>query len=207
MDPQQRKLLEVGYAALVDAGLAKPELLGSAAGVFVGIQVGEYGSLPHRGQPSPYSATGASAAIAANRVSYLLGLEGLSMSVDTACSSALVALETGRQCLGSGLCETALVGTVNVLVSVAGFIGTCSAHMLSPTGRCRTFDAAADGYARAEGWCAVVIQPCTTEAVHLVAVMINQDGRTANLTSTNGPACTRPCSCGRKGLDSRLCCR
>ena len=179
----------MGYQAVQVAGQSKQKLLGSATGVFVGLAGGEFAALPNKSEAGPYTATGGHAAIASNRVSYVLGLEGPSISVDTACSSAIVALDTACHSLHSGACIQALVGTVNALLSVSGFVGTCKAHMLSARGHCHTFDASADGYVRAEGCCAVFIQTASSVgAVQVASTSLNQDGRTANLTSPNGPA-------------------
>ena len=156
------------HAALHGAGLNKRNLVSSVTGVFVGIQVGEFNTLAYRPEPGAYTATGGSAAIASNRVSYVLGLQGPSVSVDTACSSALVALEAAGNSLYSGSSSTAVSASANVLLSPAGFIGTCKAHMLSPRGRCLTFDMSADGYVRAEGSCALVLQ--TSNCINAVQV-------------------------------------
>ena len=135
----------MGYQAVRVAGQSKQKLLGSATGVFVGLAGGEFAALPNKSEVGPYTATGGHAAIASNRVSYVLGLEGPSISVDTACSSAIVALDTACHSLHSGACIQALVGTVNALLSVGGFVGTCKAHMLSARGHCHTFEASANG--------------------------------------------------------------
>ena len=179
----------MGYQAVRVAWQSKSKLLGSATGVFVGLAGGEFAALPNKSEAGPYTATGGHAAIASNRVSYVLGLEGPSISVDTACSSATVALDTACHLMHSGACVQALVGTVNALLSVGGFVGACKAHMLSSRGQCHTFDAAADGYVRAEGCCVVFIQTASSfGAVQVASTSLNQDGRTANLTSPNGPA-------------------
>ena len=158
----------------------------------MGIQVME--NLVSKSSPGAYTATGRSAAIASNRLSYVHGLEGPSMSVDTACSSALVALDVACHSLQTSACTLAVTAGVNVLLSPDGFVATCKAHMLSPEGRCKTFDASADGYSRAEGCCAIALQSKLTQVEEALgkciinSPAINQDGRTANLTSPNGPA-------------------
>ena len=189
MDPQQRVVLEVGLQTLQVTGQTKSQLLGSVTGVWVGLNAGEFRALPNKSETGPYTATGGHAAIASNRVSYALGLEGPSVSVDTACSSSIVALDAACLSLHSGGCVQALVGTVCAMLSAHSFVGTCKAHMLSPKGRCHTFDKAADGYVRAEGCCAVLVQiNSNMTAVQVASAAVNQDGRTANLTSPNGPA-------------------
>ena len=107
-------------------------------GVFVGFASGEYGSMSNRPEPGVFTITGSHAAIASNRVSFVLGLEGPSASVDTACSSALVAVDMARSALCSGACAGTVVATANVLLSPGSFVGICRAHMLSPVGRCKT---------------------------------------------------------------------
>ena len=160
----------------------------AAIGVFIGIQASSFGLSTAQTAASPYTATGESAAIASNRVSYTLGLKGPSMSVDTACSSGLVAVNICSQNLQSKTCTVGVVAGVNVLLTVRGFVGTCAAHMLSPNARCKTFDSAADGYARAEGCCAVTLESGFAELDCKISSALNQDGRTANLTSPNGLA-------------------
>ena len=206
----------MSYTAFCTAGLTKRDLAASATGVFVGIQVGEFSALSLQREPGPYSATGGSAAIASNRISYALGLEGTSMSVDTACSSALVALEAACQSLRTGSCVAALNATVGVLLTPGGFIFTCRAHMLSEQGYCKTFDHSANGFARAEGCCAIFLQP-VVQAVEnqvgnsgsspseVLGVAINQDGRTANLTSPNGPAQQRVIQRALHRADVKAC--
>ena len=167
---------------MLSAHLYKESLLRSGVGVFVGIQVGGFNLILNQKQAGPYTATGGSAAIASNRISYALGLEGPSMSIDTGCSSALVALDAACRTLAAGLCDTsktlhttALVASVNVLLSAAGYVLICQAHMLSPEGRCKTFDASANGYARAEGCCAIMIDSITASSdVAIAATAANQ---------------------------------
>ena len=151
--------------------------------------MGEFCTVPLSSELGPYTATGSSGAIAANRVSYALGLTGPSISVDTACSSALVAIQVASYSLLARTCTGGVVSVANALLSPKGFLNTCNAHMLSPRGRCHTFDASADGYVRAEGCCAVVVTTADTDVtVQVASTAVNQDGRTANLTSPNGPA-------------------
>lgn len=195
LDPQQRMLLEVGYDALHRSGYTRETLAGRSVGVFVGATTSGFDDVVGTGVDSisPYSATGSNTAVASNRLSYALGLEGPSLTVDTACSSSLVAMNLACQALRNGDCEIALVAGVNVMVHPLPYIATCRAGMLSPTGRCRTFDAGADGYCRAEGCGAVVLTrqdlDATAPCYGLVkAVAVNQDGRSAGLTAPNGLA-------------------
>jgi acyl transferase domain-containing protein len=194
MDPQQRLLLEVGYEALARSGSTKASLLDSSTGVFVGISPSEWSRIMD-GSAGAYSGTGASISIAANRVSYVLGLKGPSHIVDTACSSSLVALDAACMNLRLGRCEQALVAGVNLLLGSATFIAFCKARMLSVDGRCKTFDASANGYVRGEGCCAVVLKGLSdakAQGDRVLAIIkgtaVNQDGRSATLTAPNGPS-------------------
>ena len=148
----------MGYAALHAAGLCKAELLHSDTGVFVGLagaDLSEVGS--YLAQQGPYSTAGGHGAIASNRVSYVLGLLGPSMSVDTACSSGLVATHTAVLNLHHGACNRAVAASVNGVLCPKRHAVCYKAHMLSVDGRCKTFDQSANGYVRAEGSIAVVI--------------------------------------------------
>ena len=161
-------------------------------GVFVGMGGStEWNVFPR--PISPYSATGASASIASNRISFVLGLQGPSLTIDTACSSALVAVDVASQSLYYNNCDKALVASVNVLLSELGFASTCANKMLSPHGRCATFSSDADGYVRGEGCGAVVMVRKSDVHDHPVYAWLKgsaiiQDGQTANLTSPNGPS-------------------
>ncbi|MDQ3928331.1 MAG: polyketide synthase, partial [Chloroflexota bacterium] len=198
MDPQQRLLLEVSWEALEHAGIAPERLVGSSTGVFLGISSNDYHDRLVQRSPEEidaYLATGTLHSALAGRVSYTLGLQGPNVAVDTACSSSLVAVHLAIAGLRSGECDLALAGGVNVLLAPELFINFSQARMLSPTGRCKTFDAAADGYVRAEG-CGVVVLKRLADALrdgdNVSAVIrgsaINQDGRTSGLTVPNGPA-------------------
>jgi acyl transferase domain-containing protein/thioesterase domain-containing protein len=198
MDPQQRLLLEAAWAALEDAGLAPERLRGSATGVFVGISTSDYaGSVRAHGAGGidAYFGTGLALSVAAGRLAYALGLEGPTLSVDTACSSSLVAVHQACQALRAGECDAALAGGVNVILSQEIFAAFCQARMLSPDGRCKTFDAAADGYGRGEGVGVVVLKrlaDAEREGDRILAVIrgsaVNQDGASGGLTVPNGPA-------------------
>ena len=158
IDPQQRLLLEVAWEALEDAGYAPDRLGGTRTGVFVGISNSDYAQLQFNADASPdaYAGTGSALSIAANRLSYLLDLHGPSMAVDTACSSSLVAVHAACQSLRAGESRAALAGGVNLLLTPKLTEALARAGMMSADGRCKTFDAAADGYVRAEG-CGVVV--------------------------------------------------
>lgn len=197
IDPQQRLLLEVGWEALEDAGLTQDWLSGRPVSVFVGASSSDY--LQLQGQNyrniNAYSNAGGALSIVSNRLSYLLDLRGPSLTVDTACSSSLVAFHYACESLRRGESEAAVVGGVNVLLHQSAFIGFSQAHMLSPDGRCRSFDARGNGYVRAEGAGAVVLKPLRTaladgDAIHAVvlATGVNQDGRTAGMSLPNEEA-------------------
>jgi acyl transferase domain-containing protein/SAM-dependent methyltransferase len=199
MDPQQRLLLEVAWEALENGGHSPSRLAGSDTGVFVGLSTSDYAQLANAHERiervDAYHGTGGAFSVAAGRLSYVLGLHGPSLAVDTACSSSLVAVHLACQSLRSGECRTALVGGVNLLLSPVPTVKASRARMLSPDGRCKTFDAAADGYVRGEG-CGVVVLKRLSDALvdgdRIVASIrgsaVNQDGRTSGLTVPNGPA-------------------
>src|SRR5262249_32164572 len=102
---------------------------------------------------------------AAGRISYILGLQGPSLAIDTASSSSLVAVHLACQSLRAGECEVALAGGVNLALSPAVWIAACRARMLAPDGRCKTFDASADGYGRGEG-CGMIVLKRLSNALH-----------------------------------------
>src|SRR5690606_18904075 len=160
MDPQQRLLLEVAWEALEDAGQRPSVLGGTATGVFVGVHShsSDYWSMQYDTAESldVHAGTGTSHSVLAGRLSYLLDLRGPAVVVDTACSSSLVALHQAVQALRSGECTTALAAGINLILTPAFTIAASRMGMLSPDGRCRTFDADADGFVRGEG-CGVVV--------------------------------------------------
>ncbi|MDS0138816.1 MULTISPECIES: polyketide synthase [unclassified Amycolatopsis] len=195
MDPQQRMLLEVAWAALEHAGIPPATLRGSRTGVFVGLSATEYGSLTMTDVAGVdvWASTGAAASIAANRLSYLLDLRGPSLTLDTACSSSLVAVHQAVQSLRRGESETALVAGVNVLLSPGITAGFHRAGVLAADGHCKPFDAAADGIARGEGCGVVVLKPLrAARGDRVLAVIrgsaVNSDGRSNGLTAPNPDA-------------------
>ncbi|MEU7169248.1 SDR family NAD(P)-dependent oxidoreductase [Streptomyces morookaense] len=190
MDPQQRLLLELAAEACDDAGISPQELAGSDTAVLVGIADHSYGALQMLLTESvnAYTMSGAASSVAANRVSHFLDLRGPSLAVDTACSSSLVALVQACRTLLAGESRAALVGGVNLLLSPYHYVGFCQASMLSPTGRCRSFSAGADGYVRAEGGGMVLLKrlaEAVADGDRIRAVIVdgasNSDGRTAGL--------------------------
>ncbi|WP_437626668.1 SDR family NAD(P)-dependent oxidoreductase [Sorangium sp. So ce1151] len=196
MDPQQRVFLEVAYHAFEDAGYSTGSLAGRSVGVFGGMNFGEYQSLlAAQGESHAYMATGNYNSMLANRISFLLDLVGPSETIDTACSSGLVAVHRAVQALETGECEIALAGAVSVIVSPRSYVVSSRLGILSPTGRCRTFDAAADGYVKGEGSGAVVLKPLARaladgDSVYGVikGIATNHGGRANSMTAPRAPA-------------------
>jgi acyl transferase domain-containing protein/acyl carrier protein len=195
MDPQQRLLLEVAYEALENAGQPLEELSRSATGVFMSLMSNDYAFLQFS-DPSRlgmYTGTGSTHSIAAGRLSFLLDLCGPSLVVDTACSSSLVAVHLACQSLRNRECDLALAGGANVVLSPTFTIIASKMNMLARNGRCKTFDASADGFVRGEG-CGVVALRRLSDALaredRIWAIIrgsaVNHDGRTNGLTAPNG---------------------
>ncbi len=160
MDPQHRLLLEIAWEAMEDAGLVPEKLTTEIAGVFIGIITGDYWD---RQFHSPadldvYSTAGSARSGAAGRISYALGLRGVSVALDAACSSSLVAVHLACQSLRSGSCTMALAGGVNIILNPDHTIGFSQGRMMAPDGHCKAFDARADGYVRSEGAGVVVLK-------------------------------------------------
>ncbi|MFL6246635.1 MAG: type I polyketide synthase [Thermoanaerobaculia bacterium] len=198
LDPQQRMLLETAWEALEDAAIPADALRGSNTGVYVGISTADHHGTTVWGdlaQLDPFTATGASFSAAAGRIAYLFGFEGPAMAVDTACSSGLVAFHLACQALRDGDCDLALVAGVNALLAPHLYLCLAEMNLLSADGRCKTFDAAADGYVRAEGCGVVVLKRAAAaraDGDRILALVrgtaVNQDGRTNSLTSPSAAA-------------------
>jgi malonyl CoA-acyl carrier protein transacylase len=196
LDPQQRLLLEVSWEALENAGVAAERLVGSRTGIFVGIGQNDYAQLHlNAGEPeriNAYDGTGNGFCFASGRLSYVLGLHGPSMAVDTACSSSLVAAHLACQSLRAGECNLALVGGVQLILSPEVTIFLSRTHALSPDGRCKSFDASANGFGRGEG-CGVLVLKRLSDAVadgdNILALIrgsaVNHDGSSSGLTVPN----------------------
>ncbi|HVQ03141.1 MAG TPA: type I polyketide synthase, partial [Burkholderiaceae bacterium] len=199
MDPQQRLLLEVAWEALEHAGQAPDRLEHSATGVFIGVCGSDYAHLQlqsgDRSLLDAHFTSGMAHSIASGRLSYLLGLQGPSLSIDTACSSSLVAVHQACQSLQRGESRMALAGGVNLILAPDLYIALSHSRMLAPDGRCKTFDAAADGFSRGEG-CGIVVlkrlEDAQADGDRILAVVrgsaVNQDGPSSGLTAPNGPA-------------------
>src|SRR6478609_11321100 len=199
IDPQHRLLLETAWRAVEHSGTAPSALANTKTGVFMGLGTHDYLQLISEEIPyaeiDSYQAIGSSAAAAAGRISYGMGLQGPAVTVDTACSSSLVAVHQACQALRFGECDVALAGGVNVLLTPKSVMSFARAKMLAPDGRCKTFDAAADGYVRGEG-CGVIVIKRLADAIEdgdrIRAVIrgsaINQDGASGGLTVPNGVA-------------------
>jgi acyl transferase domain-containing protein/acyl carrier protein len=161
MDPQHRLLLEVAWEAMEDAGQVPEKLAGELAGVFIGLITSDYWDrqFRHPVDLDVYSTTGSARSGAAGRISYALGLQGISVVVDAACSSSLVAVHLACQSLRAGSCSLALAGGVNIILNPDHTIGYSQGKLMAPDGRCKAFDAQANGYVRSEGAGVVVLKP------------------------------------------------
>ncbi|KAG7285000.1 hypothetical protein NEMBOFW57_009618 [Staphylotrichum longicolle] len=214
IDPQHRMMLEVVYEALESAGYTLHQYSGEKVAVFAGLMTGDYDTLSQRDEldTSQYYATGNARSILSNRISYFFNFHGPSMTIDTACSSSLVALHQAVLSLRSGECKMACVAGANLILTPEQFIVESSLHMLSPTGHCRMWDAAADGYARGEGIAALFIKPLSqalADGDHIEAIIretgVNSDGRSRGITMPNWEAQSHLIqdTYQRAGLDSK----
>ncbi|MES1240936.1 MAG: acyltransferase domain-containing protein [Acidobacteriota bacterium] len=214
MDPQQRLALELAWEALEDAGIPPRSLAGSRAGVFMGVIFRDYADL-HREADAPvtsHTGPGSSLAIVANRISYLFGLRGPSLSVDTACSSSLVSVHLACQSLRDGECALALAGGVNLILYPGIAVELTKFGGLSGDGRCKAFDARADGFARGEGAGMVVLKPLSralADGDPVYALIrggaVNNDGSSNGLTAPSPQAQVEVLAdaCARAGVEPR----
>ncbi|MCF6524679.1 type I polyketide synthase [Streptomyces sp. JJ36] len=198
MDPQQRLALEVTWEALENAGRAPGALAGSRTGVFLGVCSNDFATRTLRDplDATAYASTGTAHSVVPGRISYTLDLRGPSVAVDSACSASLVAVHQACQALRAGECDLAVGGGVNVILSPIPSIAFSQfPGMVAPDGRCKTFDASADGYVRGEG-CGIVVLKRLSDALRdrdaILAVVrggaVNQDGRSSGITAPNGAA-------------------
>jgi acyl transferase domain-containing protein len=199
MDPQQRLLLEVAWETFEDAGVVPEDLAGTDAAVFVGgftldsliLQA----SPLNRARTTTHSATGSSMTMLANRLSYCFDFRGPSVSVDTACSASLVAFHLACEALHRGECSVALAGGVNVMLVPEYWIVMAKGQFLAKDGYCKSFDEAADGYARGEGVGLVLLKPLDAalrDKNDIYAIVrgtaVNHDGRTNGIAAPNPDA-------------------
>ncbi|MBV7327800.1 polyketide synthase [Chloroflexi bacterium TSY] len=199
MDPQHRIFLQTVWHVIEDAGYRAVDLSGQKIGVYVGVSKNDYAEAMrgHQQEIVSFVSTGTVHSILANRVSYLLNLRGKSETVDTACSSSLVALHNAVRDIRLGECSAALVGGVNALITPTMYISHAKSGMLSPDGRCKTFDASANGYVRGEGVGVILIkslEQAQRDRDHIIGVIkgsaVNHGGRANSLTSPNVKAQT-----------------
>ncbi|TXC66107.1 hypothetical protein FSC37_09690 [Piscinibacter aquaticus] len=197
MDPQQRLFLEVAIEAIEHAGITREQLAGSRTGAFVASYYNDYAQL-QASDPlgiDSRTLTGTLHSVLVNRLSYLLDLRGPSISVDTACSSSLVAIHLACQSLRHGECDTAIAGGVSLMVGETPMITLSKVGFMAPDGRCKTFDARADGFGRGEG-CSVLVMKRLADALvdgdRVLALVrgsaVNQDGHSTVLAAPNGLA-------------------
>jgi acyl transferase domain-containing protein/acyl carrier protein len=194
IDPQHRLFLEVAWEALEQAGVAGDALKGSRTGVFAGAIWHDYGDLHGTdiARLSQHSATGQALSMVANRLSYVLGLRGPSMTLDSACSSSLLSVHLACQSIRSGESEMAVAGGVNLLLSLATMASLTRFGGLSPDGRCKAFDASGDGFGRGEGCGVVVLKPLSRALADgdriwcvIKGSAANNDGPSNGLTAPN----------------------
>ncbi|KAI1324415.1 beta-ketoacyl synthase domain-containing protein [Xylariaceae sp. FL0255] len=197
MDPQQRISLEVVYEAMEAAGLLIDDYSGKAVGVYAGCMCQDYETLSGRDEitTSRYFPTGNSRAILSNRISYFFNFQGPSMTIDTACSSSLTAMHQAILSLRSGESIMACITGANLMVTPENFIVESSLHMLSASGKCHMWDDRADGYARGEGFAAMLLKPLSRALADgdsidgIIREMgINADGKTSGITMPNPEA-------------------
>lgn len=197
VDPQHRLMLELTWEALESAGIVPASVAGSPSGVFIGLSANDYAQLNLSGDETPnaYTNIGSAISICSNRISYIFDFHGPSMSIDTACSSSMVAIHQACQALAHGEIGMAVAGGVNILVSPRPFVGFSRASMLSPDGRCKSFDADGNGYVRAEGGGILILkrlEDAERDGDPILAVVrataVNSDGRTMGLALPNGDA-------------------
>ena len=189
-DPQQRLLLEMAYEAVEDAGLTLPALSGKRAGVYIGISNFDYAGLQvERAIIDAYTSLGSMQCVAANRISYFFNLVGPSLALDTACSSSLVAVHLGCRGIWNGETELAFAGGINLMLRPEITVACSKASMLSPDGRCKSFDSRANGFVRGEGGAIVILKSysrAVADGDHIYALIratsVNQDGRTEGIT-------------------------
>lgn len=194
MDPVQRKLVQIVWNAFEDAGYRMSDISGKKVGVFIGNGLFDYMELIASNEKCvhAYLGTGLLHCMAANRISYLFDFKGPSESVDTACSSSLVALNRAVKAMSKNECEMAVVGGANAILSAGNYVVLSNAGMLSPDGKCKTFDKSANGYVRGEGVGVVLLKSfkkALKDKDHIYGIIkgssVNHGGHTASITAPN----------------------
>ncbi|HEX2927665.1 MAG TPA: SDR family NAD(P)-dependent oxidoreductase [Ruminiclostridium sp.] len=197
MDPQQRIFMRVVWEVIENAGYKVSDLSGTKTGIYVGVGNFDYSDLiKENGIPiDSYASTGIAHSVLANRISFLLNLRGPSQPVDTACSSALVAIHNAIEAITLGYCDMAIAGGVNLILNPNMTISFSKAGMLSEDGRCKTFDKSANGYVRGEGAGAILLKPLSRaiedgDYIHAVILgsSVNHGGKANSLTVPNPTA-------------------
>jgi polyketide synthase 5 len=214
IDPQHRLLLETSWEAMEHAGLTPAEVVDSLTGVFIGLTHGDYQLLAAdtRSVEGPYGFTGTAFSLASGRIAYSLGVHGPALTVDSACSSGLLAVHMACRSLHDGESDLAFAGGATVLLDPRKFSSGSAQGMLSPTGRCHAFDAAADGFVPAEGSAVVLLKrlaDAQRDGDRILAVLrgtaANQDGRTVNIATPSLDAQTAvyQAALAAAGVDAR----
>ena len=203
MDPQQRLLLQGTYEAIEDAGMTIEELQQCCTGVYTGIMNLDFTAVSFGPtsvkQMDQFCASGTSMSITANRISFAFNLSGPSIAFDTACSSSLTALAIACDHLEKGIIDVAIVGTANIILDQTKHAAICKANMLSPDGKCKSFDESADGYGRGEGVVVLILKGTNFVANksetygEIISWSVNNDGQTA-------APMTAPSTIGQKTL-------
>jgi amino acid adenylation domain-containing protein len=200
MNPMQRLILNVLWQAIEDAGLDIHALAGKRVGLFIGLSetglaTGRAETLPDPDAQAGYVVVGSAGSIAVGRIAHLFDFRGPAMAIDTACSSSLTAMDLAAQALTLGRCDLAIAGGANLILSPDLHAGLTNMGALSPDGLCKTFDASADGYGRAEGAGLVVLKRTKDAqrdadhiAAELIATVVNHDGKSQSVTAPNGRA-------------------
>jgi polyketide synthase 12 len=197
MDPQQRLALELSWEALEDAGMDPTSLRGGNVGVFVGAMWCDYARLAADDVRAidQHTGTGVDLSILSGRISYTLGLEGTSLTINTASSSSLVAVHLACQSLRAGETTMAIAGGVNLILTPHGTVVMTKLGTQNPAGQCRAFDAAANGYVRGEGGGLVVLKPLSRAIADgdriyclIRGSASNNDGFSNGLTAPNPKA-------------------
>lgn len=195
MDPQQRILFELIWEMLEDAGYTKSQVSGTKTGVYIGSSNSDYRTLAQADVVDSLTMTGNCQPLMVNKISYFFNFTGPSEVVDTLCSSSLVAINRAIWDIRNGICDVAVAGGVNVILSPDLYISYGNANMLSSDGKCKTFDKAADGFVRAEGAGVIYLKPLSKaieDKDHIYAVIrgsaVNHGGHTKSLTAPNPKA-------------------